>query len=82
MGYIDSDIIASSIIGMSMLNMPQFSAEAIEGVRRCFAPYLLLEEKRWPEIELAEQLTPKGDKIWENLIAECRERFFSIFNQE
>jgi radical SAM superfamily enzyme YgiQ (UPF0313 family) len=81
MGYIDSDIIASSIIGMSMLNMPQFSAEAIEGVRRCFAPYLLLEEKRWPEIELAEQLTPEGDKIWENLIAECRERFFPSSTQ-
>ncbi|MCK5522783.1 MAG: radical SAM protein [Thiomargarita sp.] len=76
MGYIDSNLIASSIIGMSVLNMPQFSKEAIEGVRRCFVPYLLLEEKRWPEIELAEQLTPKGDKIWEKIIAECRERFF------
>ena len=48
--YIDSDTIASSIIGMSVLNMPQFSKEAIEGVRRCFVLYLLLEEKRWPEI--------------------------------
>jgi len=81
MGYIGSDTIASSIIGFSILNMPQFSKEAIEGVRRCFAPYLLLEEKRWPEIELAEQLTPDGDKIWENLIAECREQFFPSSTQ-
>ncbi len=76
LGYIDSDTIASSINQMSVLDMPQFPKESIEGVRRCFMPYLLLEEKRWPEIELAEQLTPEGDKIWENLIAECRERFF------
>ena len=69
--------IANSVYNMSLLNMPQFSKEAIEGVRRCFNLYLLLDEKRWPEIELAEQLTPEGDKIWENLIAECRERFFS-----
>ncbi|RKZ79598.1 MAG: radical SAM protein, partial [Candidatus Parabeggiatoa sp. nov. 3] len=77
LGYIDSDTIASSLSQMSVLNMPQFSREAIEGVRRCFTLYLLLEEKRWPEIELAESLTPEGDKIWENLIAECRERFLS-----
>ncbi len=77
LGYLDSNTIANSVYSMSLLNMPQFSKEAIEGVRRCFNLYLLLDEKRWPEIELAEQLTPEGDKIWENLIAECRERFFS-----
>jgi len=80
-GYIDSDTIASSFNQMSVLNMPQFSKETIEGVRRCFTPYVLLGEKRWPEIELAEQLTPEGDKIWENLIAECRERFFPSSTQ-
>lgn len=77
MGYIDSDTIASSFNQISVLNMPQFPKETIEGIRRCFMPYVLLEEKRWPEIKLAESLTPEGDKIWENLIAECRERFFS-----
>jgi hypothetical protein len=77
LGYIDSDTIASSLSQMSVLNMPRFSKEAIEGVRRCFTLYLHLEEKRWPEIKLAEQLTPEGDNIWKNLIVECRERFFS-----
>jgi radical SAM superfamily enzyme YgiQ (UPF0313 family) len=81
MGYIDSDTIASSFNQMSVLNMPQFSKETIEGVRRCFTPYVLLEEKRWPEIELAEHLTPEGDKIWEKIIAECRERFFPPLTQ-
>jgi radical SAM superfamily enzyme YgiQ (UPF0313 family) len=81
MGYIDSDTIATSLNQMSVLNMPQFPKEAIEGMRRCFVPYVLLEEKRWPDLKLAEQLTPEGDKIWENLIAECRERFFPTFTK-
>nr|VFJ64191.1 MAG: Radical SAM superfamily enzyme YgiQ, UPF0313 family [Candidatus Kentron sp. DK] len=64
MGYIDPDTIVTFWTRFSHLDMPQFSKESIEGVRRCFVPYVLLEKDRWPEIEQAEKLTPEGDKIW------------------
>jgi len=76
MGYLDPETIATSYSQPSQLNMPQFSKEAIEGIRRCFIPYVLLEKERWPEIELAEKLTLEGNKKWENIVDECRERFF------
>lgn len=81
-GYLDPEMIASSLAHPTVLNMPQFSSTAIEGLRRCFVPYVLLEEERWPEIELAEQLTPEGDARWEMLMAECQERFFAQFAPE
>ncbi len=82
MGYIDPDTIVSSWVQFSPLNMPQFSKEAIEGIRRCFVPYVFLEKDRWPEIKLAEKLTSEGDQLWNNIIEECRARFFSQFSEE
>lgn len=77
MGYLEPNTIATSLTQPTLLNMPQFPKAAIEGVRRCFVPYVLLEPHRWSEIELAEQLTPAGDRVWEQIMAECRERFFA-----
>jgi hypothetical protein len=62
--------------------MPQFGKAAIEGMRRCFVPYVLLEEERWPEVERAERLTPEGDAAWEKLVEECRGRFFGQYEPE
>nr|VFJ48473.1 MAG: hypothetical protein BECKDK2373B_GA0170837_102064 [Candidatus Kentron sp. DK] len=45
MGYIDPDTIVTFWGRFSHLHMPQFSKEAIEGVRRCFVPYVLLEKR-------------------------------------
>jgi radical SAM superfamily enzyme YgiQ (UPF0313 family) len=74
-GYLDLDVIATSLANTTVLNMPQFTPQQIEGLKRCFILYVLLEESRWPEIRQAEQLTPHGNKIWEKLIEECRESF-------
>jgi len=81
-GYLDAEVICSSLLAPTVLDMPQFSKEAIEGVRRCFVPYVLFEEERWPEIELAEKLTPEGDAIWKKLMTECREVFTEQFQTE
>jgi hypothetical protein len=62
--------------------MPQFTPVEIEGLRRCFVPYVMLEEDRWPEIAIAEQLSTEGDKKWEILMDECRGRFFNQFEAE
>lgn len=75
-GYISPDIIASSLAKPTVLNMPEFPAHEIEGIKRCFVPYVLLEKDRWPEIRPAENLTPEGDATWQQLMHECKERFF------
>lgn len=75
-GYISKDLIASSLAKPTVLNMPQFPRREIEGVKRCFVPYVLLERERWPEIRRAESLTPEGDRIWLGLMQECKDRFF------
>lgn len=81
-GFLDSEVICSSLLTPTILDMPQFSRSAIEGVRRCFVPYVLLDEDRWPEIEKAEQLTSDGDAAWEKLMEECREHFIGQFATE
>ena len=81
MGYCDRDLIARSVMKPTLLNMPQFPPEAIEGIRRCFTLYVRMPRSRWPEIEKAEKLTPEGDKIWKALIAECSEKYFQYDDQ-
>jgi len=82
LGLLDPELIVTSLTQPTVLQMPQFSPEAIDGLKRCFVPYVLLEENRWPEIQLAEALTPAGDAIYEKLIEECRARFFSQYETE
>jgi len=78
MGYCSPDLIARSATKPTLLNMPQFPPEAIEGLRRCFVLYVKMPESRWPEIRRAEYLTPEGDRIFEELRVECLEKYLSF----
>lgn len=75
LGYIQSGELSRSIVAPTMLNMPQFTKEAIEGVRRCFVLYVKMPKSRWAEIQRAEALTPEGDEIFRSLKDECREKY-------
>ena len=81
-GLIEKDTLVKSLSSPTVLDMPQFSASAIGGLKRCFVPYVLLEKDRWPEIKKAESFTEEGNTIWESLMAECRTRFFDHFLPE
>ena len=81
-GLIKKDALVKSLSSPTVLDMPQFSASAIGGLKRCFVPYVLLEKDRWPEIKKAESFTGEGNTIWESLMAECRARFFDNFLPE
>ena len=75
-GYMkDLDLLAPANTEMSVLDMPQFTKEQIEGKRRAFELYIKFPKKRWREIALAEDLTPEGDKIWEKLSEEYHELY-------
>jgi anaerobic magnesium-protoporphyrin IX monomethyl ester cyclase len=67
LGYVKPGEIARSVMNPTMLHMPHWPPEAIEGLRRCFVLYVKLPKSRWTQIEMAEQLTPEGDRLWEKL---------------
>jgi hypothetical protein len=75
LGFCDKDLIARSVMKPTLLNMPQFPPEAIEGLRRCFTLYVRMPKNRWPEIKQAEALTPEGNRIWQTLRDECLEKY-------
>ncbi|MBI5630421.1 MAG: B12-binding domain-containing radical SAM protein [Elusimicrobia bacterium] len=76
-GLIHPDFIVRSITKPTLLNMPQFPPESIEGIRRCFVLYVKMPKSRWPEIEKAERLTPEGAALWKRLRDECQARYMN-----
>jgi len=75
-GYLpDPAALAPSNQEGSILDMPRFTRQQIEGKRRTFALYVKLPRRRWPEIAVAEQLSPEGDRAWAELAQEYRERY-------
>jgi len=78
LGFIKPDSLASCITKPTILDMPQFSRDAIEGLRRCFVLYVKMPKERWSRIAQAEKLTPEGDRAWQELRDECREKYMGF----
>ena len=77
LGFVERGALARSIMAPTILRMPDFPRESIEGIRRCFVLYTKMPKSRWPEIERAEKLTPEGDKILKNLRLECFDKYMN-----
>jgi len=77
LGYVKPGEIAISVFNPTMLRMPHWSQEEIEGLRRCFVLYVKLPKSRWHEVEQAEKLTPEGDRMWEELRNEVLENYMT-----
>ena len=61
-GYIeDGSICSLNVTKGSVLNMPQFSSDEIQGLCRTFSFYVKMDDSRWDDIRLAEQMTPEGE---------------------
>ena len=73
--YLDPNSICPANSDDTMLNLPDFSPDQMKGLRRTFAMYVKFPKKRWKDIEMAEQLTCEGDKIWESL----RQEYMSTY---
>lgn len=78
LGFCSRDLIARSVMKPTLLNMPQFPPEEIEGLRRCFTLYVKMPRDRWGDIELAEKLTPEGDAVWDSLREECLSKYIDL----
>ncbi len=77
-GYISDDVIAPTNADYSILNMPQFPKEKISGMRRTFNMYVKFPKNRWDEIREAEEFTPQGNAVWEQL----RDEFVTTYFKE
>ncbi|MDA2923041.1 B12-binding domain-containing radical SAM protein [Acidobacteria bacterium AH-259-L09] len=76
-GYLNPDAICPANSDDTLLKMPGFRREEMKGLRRTFAMYVKFPKDRWPEIRLAEQLTPEGDAIWNKLREEFSATYFA-----
>jgi len=75
-GYLDPDTICPANSGATVMDMPDFTSDQLKGLRRTFAMYVKFPKSRWKEIQIAEQLTPEGDRVRENLQKEFIATFF------
>ena len=77
LGLVKPDELSRCIGEPSVLDMPQFTPPAIEGIRRCFVLYVKIPKDRWPEIEKAEALTEEGNELFMKLINECQANYMN-----
>jgi radical SAM superfamily enzyme YgiQ (UPF0313 family) len=75
-GYLDPDSICSlNVTKGSILDMPQFSADEIQGLCRVFSFYVKMPEDRRDDIRKAELSTEEGNKAFDDL----REDFLKTY---
>ncbi|MGO9013555.1 MAG: B12-binding domain-containing radical SAM protein [Dissulfurispiraceae bacterium] len=82
LGYVEKGSLARCISNPTMISMPHFPKEAIEGIRRCFVLYAKMPKRRWKDIGKAEKLTPEGDTIWRELKDECLQKYMNYGDYE
>lgn len=79
LGYLkEDDIVHSIFVNGSMLDMPQFPRQKINGLLKTFNLYVKFPESAWPEIRKAEEDTPEGDRIYEKFRQEYMEKFWNV----
>ena len=55
--YLDASVITTHTTSNSLLTMPQFTSQDIDGLMRTFMLYVRFPKEEWPRIRLAEQDT-------------------------
>ena len=77
LGYIrDEQIVQSVIVNGSLLDMPQFPQNKVNGLVKTFNLYVKFPESRWSDIKRAEEDTPEGNRIYNELKLEFVDRYF------
>ncbi|NQU57203.1 MAG: B12-binding domain-containing radical SAM protein [Rhodospirillales bacterium] len=77
-GLVDEESICSlNVTKGSILDMPQFRPEDIQGLCRVFSFYVKMPEERWGEIAVAEAFSKKGEQAFEAI----REDFLANYRK-
>ena len=78
LGFVkNTDIVKSMVANGSILNMPQFNREEVNGLCKTFNMYVNFSERRWPEIKKAEGNSKESQLAYDNLKAEFVDKFWN-----
>jgi len=80
LGYLKNEDISKSLVARideNPLDMPQFPRTEIGKIVKTFNMYVKFPKNRWPEIKKAEEDTPEGNKIYQELKNEFTSLFFN-----
>jgi len=77
LGYVKHEDITRCLTDKPMLDQPQYSAEEVEGMQRCFVLYVGMPKSRWKDIEKAEKNTEEGNRIFAELKEEYKEKYLN-----
>lgn len=69
-------IVSSIFVNGTILNMPQFPPEQINGLIKTFNMYVKFPKSRWKDIEKAESDTPEGNRIYNELKQEFIDKYW------
>ena len=77
LGFVkNTDIVKSMVANGSILNMPQFNREEVNGLVKTFNMYVKFPENRWPEIRKAEGNSNDSQLKYNNLKEEFKDKFW------
>jgi len=77
LGFIEEDTATHSLSGEPVLNMPQFPTERVKRLFKTFNLYAKFDKSRWPEIKIAEGVSPQAEGVFKRLRKEYIEQYFS-----
>ena len=78
LGLTNADTIQRSFSASgSQMDMPQFRKKEIDGMVRTFNLYCRFPEERWSEVKKAEENSPEGNKIYDELKKEFMDRYWN-----
>jgi len=75
MKLLSYETITKALTDESLLDMPQYPHEEIQGLIKCFVLYVKFPKNRWQDIKKAEANTPEGDRIFSELKQEYLEKY-------
>ena len=75
--YLDENVLTTHTTSSSLLNMPFFNSEEIDGMFRTFIMYTRFEKELWPFIKKAEKFDREGNEIWKKLYNLYQNRYYS-----
>jgi anaerobic magnesium-protoporphyrin IX monomethyl ester cyclase len=70
LGLINKGDIVRCLTDKPMLDQPQYPAEEVEGLQKCFALYTKFPKSRWKDIKRAEKNDVQGQKLFEDFKSE------------
>ena len=75
LGLISHEAITKCLTDTPQVEMPQYTPDEIEGIKRTFVLYIKFPKSRWKDIEKAEKFTEEGNKIYKELRLEFLEKY-------